>query len=183
LKTFFFLINDNICLPPLTEKEINSIWKSADNFVENLKIPEQNNRTLSEKKSLIEIATENIMSKYRLLTIEENKEILFYNSHGVYVQSGGILIEKELELIFGFEIGDYEIDQIKGHIMRKTYIKWEEFDSNLDYVNLTNGLYNMRTGKLEPHSPGYYSLNQKPFPYNSKARSKYFKILKGYSIC
>ena len=37
----------------------------------------------------------------------------------------------------------------------------------------------MRTGKLEPHSPDYYSLNQKPFPYNPKARPKYFiKFLK-----
>ena len=63
--------------------------------------------------------------------------------------------------------------------MRKTYVKREKFDSNLDIVNLKNGLYNMRTGKLEPHSPDYYSLNQKPFPYNPKARPKYFiKFLK-----
>ena len=134
---------------------------------------------MSEKQSLIEIATENIMSKYRLLTIEENKEILFYNGHGVYVQGGEILIEKELESIFGFELRSSDIAEIKGHIMRKTYVKRENFDSNLDIVNLTNGLYNMRTGKLEPHSPDYYSLNQKPFPYNPKARPKYFiKFLK-----
>ena len=38
LKTFFFLVNDNVCLPPLPENEINSIWKSAENFVEDLDI-------------------------------------------------------------------------------------------------------------------------------------------------
>jgi hypothetical protein len=35
------------------------------------------------------------MTKYIFLTIEESKEILFYNGNGVYVQGGEILIEKE----------------------------------------------------------------------------------------
>ena len=113
----------------------------------------------------------NIMSKYRFLTIEQTKEILFYNNNGVYVQGGEILIEKELESIFGFELRGADISEIKGHIIRKTYVKREKFDSNLDIVNLKNGLYNMRTGKLEPHSPDYYSLNQKPFPYQSKSKT------------
>ena len=111
--------------------------------------------------------------------MKKTKEILFYNNNGVYVQGGEILIEKELESIFGFELRGADISEIKGHIIRKTYVKREKFDSNLDIVNLKNGLYNMRTGKLEPHSPDYYSLNQKPFPYNPKARPKYFiKFLK-----
>ena len=111
--------------------------------------------------------------------MKKTKEILFYNGNGVYVQGGEILIEKELESIFGFELRGADISEIKGHIMRKTYVKREKFDSNLDIINLKNGLYNMRTGKLEPHSPDYYSLNQKPFPYNPKARPKYFiKFLK-----
>jgi P4 family phage/plasmid primase-like protien len=179
LKTFFLLVNDNVCLPPLPENEINSIWQSAERFVEDLHINNHKNRTLSEKQSLIEIATENIISKYRLLTIEENKEILFYNCHGVYVQGGEILIEKELESMFGFELRGADIAEIKGHIIRKSYVKREKFDSNLDIINLKNGLYNIRTGKLEPHSPDYYSLNQKPFPFNPKTRPKYFiKFLK-----
>jgi P4 family phage/plasmid primase-like protien len=179
LKKFFLLVNDSICLPPLPENEINSIWKSGDNFVENLDIYVQKNRTLPEKQSLIENATENIMSKYRLLTIEETKEILVYNGNGVFVQGGEILIEKELEEMFGFQLRSSDISEIKGHIMRKTYVKREKFDSNLDIINLKNGLYNMRTGKLEPHSSDYFSLNQKPFPYNPIARSKYFiKFLK-----
>ena len=49
----------------------------------------------------------------------------------------------------------------------------------MDIVNFTNGLYNLRTGKFVSHTPDYYSLNQKPFPYDPKARPKYFiKFLK-----
>jgi P4 family phage/plasmid primase-like protien len=179
LKTLFLLVNDNVCFSPLPENEINSIWESADEFVDDLEIHDQKNRSFSEKQSLIENATDQIMSKYRFLTIEHTKEILFYNNNGVYVEGGEILIEKELESIFGFELRGADISEIKGHIIRKSYVKREKFDSNLDIVNLKNGLYNMRTGKLEPHSPDYYSLNQKPFPYNPKVRPKYFiKFLK-----
>jgi phage/plasmid-associated DNA primase len=67
--------------------------------------------------------------------------------------------------------------------MRQTYVKRKKFDANLDIINLKNGLYNIRTGKLESHSSDYYSLNQKPFPYNPKARSKkLYKIFKGCPI-
>ena len=104
LKTFFLLVNDNVCFSPLPKNEINSIWESADEFVDDLEIHDQKNISFSEKQSLIENATDQIMSKYRFLTIEETKEILFYNDNGVYVQGGEILIEKELESIFGFEL-------------------------------------------------------------------------------
>ena len=46
LKTFFLSVNDNLCLPPLPEKEINSIWKSAEEFVEDLDINNQKNRAI-----------------------------------------------------------------------------------------------------------------------------------------
>ena len=72
LKTFFLLVNDTVCLPPLPENEINSIWESAVEFVDDLEIHDQKNISFSEKQSLIENATEQIMSKYRFLTIEEN---------------------------------------------------------------------------------------------------------------
>ena len=45
---------------------------------------------------------------------------------------GEILIEKELELTFGFELSSSDIAEIKGHIMRQTYVKREKFDFNLD---------------------------------------------------
>ncbi len=63
--------------------------------------------------------------------------------------------------------------------MRKTYVKMQEFDSNLDIINLKNGLYNWRTGEFFPHTHDYYSLNQKTITYNPKARPKLFiKFLK-----
>jgi P4 family phage/plasmid primase-like protien len=113
------------------------------------------------------------MSKYRLLTIEESKEILFYDSSkGVYATAGDIIIEKELDKKYGYNLKTADITEIKNYVIRKTYTKRESFDSNLDIINLKNGLYNWRSGELSPHTPDYYSVNQKPFSYNPKAKSR-----------
>lgn len=128
-----------------------------------------------QRLQLIEEGTQFVMSKYRFLTIEGSKEILFYDSSkGVYVSGGDIIIEKELDKKYGFKLKTADITEIKNYVIRKTYTKRENFDSNLDIINLKNGFYNWKSGKLSPHTPDYYSLNQKPFPYNPKAKSKLF---------
>ncbi|HET7642255.1 MAG TPA: hypothetical protein VFK40_02005 [Nitrososphaeraceae archaeon] len=52
------------------------------------------------------------------------------------------------------------MSEVMKFIMRKTYVNLEEFDSNIDIINLKNGLYNWKTDEFLPHSPDYYSLNQ-----------------------
>ena len=47
--------------------------------------------------------------------------------------------------------------KLKNYIIRKTYIKKEKFDSDLDIINVKNGLLNLKTGELLPHTPDYYS--------------------------
>jgi phage/plasmid-associated DNA primase len=164
------------------EQEQQKGWENDYYDVWGRKVPEQENRksNKNDKQELIEQGTELVKSKYRLLTLEETKEILYYDEEkGVYSYGGEILIEKELEDIFKFEIRKADIAEINGHIMRTTYVKKEEFDADLNIHNFKNGLYNIRTGELKPHTPDYYSLNQKPFLYNPKARSKHFvKFLK-----
>jgi putative DNA primase/helicase len=133
-----------------------------------------------QRLELIEEGTQFVMGKYRFLTIEESKEILFYDdSKGVYVYGGEIVIEKELDKKYGYNLKTADITEVKNYVTRKTYTKKERFDFNPDIINLKNGLYDWRTGEFLPHNPDYYSLNQKNILYNPKARSKYFiKFLK-----
>lgn len=42
-------------------------------------------------------------------------------------------------------------------------------DVRSKYINVINGLYNLETHELEPHSPELYFINQLPFPYDAKA--------------
>jgi P4 family phage/plasmid primase-like protien len=204
IKKLAYERNQELCVPPLDDRDIERQWIQALNYA-NRKIKEReeakkkqqleqeqqhqrqpnnnNNNAISttsttkaEKQQLIEEGTRLIMSKHRFLTIEETKDILVYDEDkGVYVYGGEIIIEKELEEIFQFNLRSADIAEVKGHIQRKTFAKRLDFDADLDIVNLKNGLYNIRTGILEPHTPEYYSINQKCFSYNPEAISKYFR--------
>jgi integrase len=115
VKDFFIQINNKLCDPePLPEDERNQIWQSAKEYVS--QIPEerlQNNG--HETKRIIEEASEAIMDKRTFLTIEETKELWYYRD-GAYVPGGDILIEKEAEGIFGYELANRHLSEIKGHI-------------------------------------------------------------------
>ncbi len=176
LLDFLYDINNKLCKPePIPEKELKIIWLSAQNFVKNNKTNIKKNRKYKSKTDRITIkqATEQLMNKYHFLTIEESKDILFYEN-GVYKKGGDIIIEKELELMYGYSLKASHISSIKGHIIRRTYIKSNEFDKDLNIVNLRNGLFHIKLNILQPHSHKYPSLNQKNIIYDPNAKPKLF---------
>ena len=76
-----------------------------------------------EKQHIIEEASEAIKKTNKFLTIEESKEILYYNGNGVYDPGGELLIEKEAERLLGYELSNKNLSEIKGHIMRRKLVK------------------------------------------------------------
>jgi putative DNA primase/helicase len=93
---------------------------------------------------------------------------------GVYVPGGQIIIAKEAENTYHFEINSSKVTEIKGHIMRLTYHAKEEFDADINIINLKNGLYNWKNDILKEHSPDYLSINQKSIVYDKKAKPRLF---------
>ena len=184
LLDFLYNINNKLCKPePIHEKELKNIWLSVKEYV-NREIYKNNSKnqynknnngnskiknSQSKKREIKEQITESLITKYNFLTIEETKEILFYEN-GIYKKDGEIIIEKELESICGYSINSSYIEDIKGHIRRRTYIKSKEFDKDLNIINLRNGLYNIEANVLKPHSHQYPSLNQKTITYDPNAK-------------
>jgi P4 family phage/plasmid primase-like protien len=192
LKNYFFQINSILCKPfPLSEEEIMNIWNSSEKFVrkriedelsavvDDGQCHESRSRIWHPSRPInIEEASEAIMQKFHLITDEASKAILCYDN-GVYVSRGQILVEKELERMYGYELKNIHIQEVIGHIMRRTYVQHDVYDRDENIVNLKNGLYNIRTGRLESHSPHYISRNQKQIVYDAKANPKLFgKFLK-----
>lgn len=185
LKAFFEEMNVAFCSPePLPQEEMDSIWQSAVNYVSaNKDFSDKfntycNTANKESRLDVIEQATEQILKKYHFATIEETKDILQYKD-GVYIPGGDIIIEKEVESLFGYKVSNKDFTEIKGHIMRRTYHKRNEFDSDINIINLQNGLYDIQENNLRPHTPYYISLNQKPIFYDPAAKPKLFwKFLK-----
>ena len=111
--------------------------------------------------------------------------MLMYNS-GVYVEMGEQLARSLLEDAFG-KMLNYKDNpilnkRVKAEIIEKlkdrTYIEQyitlspveiPTFDTDLNVVNMENGLYNWRTGEFTPHNPDYLSRIQIAVQYNPSA--------------
>ena len=122
---------------------------------------------------VVQEATEEIMAKYRFLTIEETDEVLVYDN-GVYKPGGKTLIAKDLEAAYGYELNTHSLSQITGHIMRRTYHKHKDLDADINIINLKNGLYDIENGVLPPHNPKYLSVKQKPIKCDKDAKPELF---------
>jgi P4 family phage/plasmid primase-like protien len=127
-----------------------------------------------KSKEVIKAASELIMKDHTFITIEETGEIWYYDK-GVYMPGGEILIAKECEKIFNYDLNNERLTQIKGHIMRRTYHKNEELDADINIINLKNGLYDVDNDDLKEHTPEYLSINQKPITYKKDAKAERFE--------
>jgi putative DNA primase/helicase len=190
LKQFFEEVN-NLCEQPLRYSEINYIWKHALSFVQRERLKdterweadqsENGNGKQSNKvdpNNLIEMITEQLFSNERFITIDSSRDIYHYED-GVYVNNGEIVIETLAEKQYGYSITNKNIAEIKNHIRRRTYHSAEDLDTDITIINIKNGLYNIVTGELKPHTPDYLSISQKPIVYNPDAKpTAIFKFLK-----
>jgi P4 family phage/plasmid primase-like protien len=183
LRDFLHLVNKKLCKIPLPAEEIDTILDSAfgytksnNNFIINR--TKANKTNAEESNDIVEQISEEILKNNYFLTLEESKEILYYQN-GVYIQGGEILIETEAEKLYGYEVKNKHITEIKGHIIRRTYHKRSELDSDPNIRNVQNGLYNIKKKELMIHDPKYLSIKQIPLIYDKKAQPKLFgKFLK-----
>jgi P4 family phage/plasmid primase-like protien len=107
------------------------------------------------------------------VTLRETDEILWFND-GVYNKYGNVLIAQTAENTFHYDLGMKHLTEIKGHIMRQTYRSRDEFDADLNIINVSNKLYNIQTGQFTEHTPNYLSMNQKPIVFDPNAKPKLF---------
>ncbi len=142
---------------------------------------ESSNKTVSfngnGKPDLGKIA-EKIKERETFVTFRDNESI-YYFKDGIYVRNGETRI-KELvhELLEGKETTQ-QVNEIIGKIQRSTYIDRSIFtDNNEHKIVVENGILNLDTLELSPHSPGFYSLTKFPVIYDpTKKCDKILKFL------
>ncbi|HJT84902.1 MAG TPA: bifunctional DNA primase/polymerase, partial [Nitrososphaeraceae archaeon] len=124
----------------LLESLDKNVDKIKKHYLENHRknIVERAEESIERRKQrfqLIEEGTDFIMAKYRFLTIEESNEILFYDSNkGVYTFGGHFTIDQEIDKRYGYKLKTADITEIKNYVKRKTYVKLQDFDSNIDII-------------------------------------------------
>ena len=158
------------------EKNVDKITKHyLENYKKSVAALAEAEERRKQRHELIGEGTDFVKAKYRFRTIRDSKEILYYDSSkGVYVPYGDIIIEQEIHRKYRYKLKKADISEIKNFVRIDTYTTLEEFDSNIDIINLEDGLFNWRTKEFLPHTPDYYSLNQKPIKYNPEAIPRRF---------
>lgn len=106
---------------------------------------------------------------------DEEKDDFYIYEHGVYVKSNRNKVKSIIRkyVPVGFA-SDYMINNVYNLLLCKenNICTFRELDINEQYINLRNGLYNLKTRELEPHSPKVYSTVQLDCEYHPEDNSR-----------
>lgn len=121
-----------------------------------------------QRKAHIKEVARNIAAQFDFATVMESREMLV-SDRGVFREGiAEAVIKREVEAIEPEESNQFSKEVI-GHIERSSYVRLKEFDSDLNRINIENGLYLLDSGTLEDHNVGYLSRVQLPVRLDRKA--------------
>ena len=99
-------------------------------------------------------------------------EQLYIYQKGAYRKdvNGNIIKSKIQALLYDNFVSARNITRVYNLLIMQIALKKETWELNQhpDYwINFRNGMYDLKEGKLYPHSPRYYSINQIPHRYEA----------------
>ena len=102
-------------------------------------------------------------------TVSDTERLYRYD-HGVYLDDGETVLKALIEREFGEKTTNRWVGDIVGKVKRRTYVDRELFNSK-PVLNVKNGLLDLETLLLRPHTPDYLSTAQLDVAYDSTAMS------------
>lgn len=117
---------------------------------------------------LVRAVAESIMEEYTLVTLKRRTTYIY--NHGVYRKYLGWGLRSIVHKHLGSEYNSNLIERVIAHIKKSTAMSYGQFESRESecspIVNVQNGLLNVLTGELKPHTPKHFSTNQFCYRYN-----------------
>ena len=143
---------------PLDNSEVQTVVKSAWDRI--------NNKELQfDGTDKIDNVVRDLQTKYTFVTLRKTEEILLFNGK-IYdkVQAETIIKEETEKLIPNCTTHDR--NEVVNKIKVQTYSDIEKFDSDPNLVVVENGILNLSTLELKPHTPEHLSRVLLPVEYN-----------------
>lgn len=75
---------------------------------------------------------------------------------------------------FGIRPNYNKVNGIEKYLQSYLWVDDESVDQDNEYINLQNGLFNLETGKLEPHKRDFFNTSQLAFEYDENANCPTF---------
>lgn len=125
---------------------------------------------IHERNTLRAITADHLIQNYYFATLLDTEEILHY-TNGYYHSKGEQYIKKYVRPIWGEHLKTHDLNEIiNAHIIPQTYADREEFNPDINLTCLRNGVLNLQTRELLPHSPEYKFTFQIPVEWNPDAQ-------------
>jgi putative DNA primase/helicase len=124
----------------------------------------------------IESVANYFSKKYNFVTINNGaKEKLFVFNGKFYEQIGKSLIKEKFEKLLGKYAKINPLNEVIAKVERKNYEDKKKFQTtSINLIPLNNGLFDLETKKLIPHTSKYYFKTIIPINYNPKKRCPSF---------
>jgi P4 family phage/plasmid primase-like protien len=118
---------------------------------------------------------ETVMNQHRFATLKDTDEILHWNN-GNYIPDGESVIKQEIFKHFGYDAQIRHKREVLDFIRTQTYADREDFDTDLDIVNIGDGLYHVSTDTVTEHDPNYLTMIQNPgIKFSLKASPEHYR--------
>lgn len=116
---------------------------------------------------------------YHFVTLDEKTMPLLYFDGKCYRNNGKIKVGEILEEFIPKYYNTYILKEVTSYIQHSNVKKRTDFTPPLNLINLENGIFDMKTGKLSKHSYKYLFNFVLPITYDKKAVAhKYEKFIK-----
>ena len=128
----------------------------------------------SEREVVYAYIASQLLRENTFKTLRDTDEVLCY-SDGIYHFNGETYIAELVESAMGKRGRDglvtgRFVDEIVGHIRRRTYIDRQELNSRPNLLNLENGILNLDNFKLYPHDKRFLSTIRIPIQFDPDAK-------------
>ncbi len=174
--------NDNFI--DKTEKLLNiEKYDSIDEALDSIKttiLKMWGNTPVEKNNSLcIDLIAKTIINNDYFVTIK-NTKLNYHYENGYYVLGADSVIEEYAERVLGENCNNKAVNELLGKIQRLTYKDETIFDIDPSLICVENGILNVITKELIPHSPDYYFLQKIPIIYDPHKQCPIFQdYLKG----
>ena len=115
-----------------------------------------------------------IMGKYDFITVKDStsrKPHIYIYQDGYYNLNGNSELERIIKNIFVNSMWSIHYrNEIMEYVKSENTVDRDEIQPPKHLINVNNGIYNLKTEKLEPHDSKYYFLYKIPIDYKPNAK-------------
>jgi P4 family phage/plasmid primase-like protien len=161
---------------PISDIDFERQWIQAVRFIRSKNEEDSQVTAIKEdpgdERTRVQKLVDSITQEHTFVTMTDNGELYHFN--GKMYEPGQEWIIKEKCRLLESKTTTHEVQEVINYIKDSTYKSRALFDSDPDLIVVQNGVLNIHTLELKPHSPKHCALSMLPVIYNPKARCPLF---------